>query len=120
MDSIRKKYVRVIDGTRLLLVFNLSILAGALASALKLPWVLSFGVIIITSLVFGAISHRMIVRKMEEKFLLVNTIGFMIFSVLLDIFLIAFLVVNKEYVMLGILFGIYLTVWITRGIRRRK
>lgn len=107
MGNVRKKYVQIVDISRLLLVFSISFLVGVFLSKVGFTWPLCFAVIMIISLILGQLSQKLLERKMGDEFIVSKTLGFMIFSISMNIFLAVYLIINQEYMMLIIAVVMY-------------
>ena len=114
MGNIRKKYVRTIDVSRLLFVFSISFLVGVLLSKMGLAWPFCFGVIMTLSLVLGQISQKIIIERLGGEYLVSKTVGFLLVSIALDLLLIIYLIINRQYSMLFVAAAIYIILLILR------
>ena len=114
MGNIRKKYVRTIDVSRLLFVFSISFLVGVLLSKMCLAWPFCFGVIMTLSLVLGQISQKIIIERLGGEYLVSKTVGFLLVSIALDLLLIIYLIINRQYSMLFVAAAIYIILLILR------
>ena len=117
MGNIRKKYVRTVDMSRLLFIFSISFLIGVLLSKIGLPWPLCFGIIMISSLVLGQIRQKILIGKLGEEYLVSKTVGFLLVSIALDLLLIIYLIINRQYSMLFVAAVIYILLLILRRMR---
>ena len=117
MGNIRKKYVRTIDASRLLFVFSISFLVGVLLSKMGLMWPFCFGVIMILRLALGQISQKILIERLGEEYLVSKTVGFLLVSIALDLLLVIYLIINRQYSMLFVAAAIYIILLILRRMR---
>lgn len=113
------KYATILDISRIVNIINVTLLLSIILLYFRVNKYISITIILIASVILSLISQKWFVERFGDRNLIIKSKIYIMVTVILNIIILTYYVVVKEYILVGIIVIFYIIYrrWIKRKIK---
>lgn len=103
MDNVNKKFIILINLIESINILNIALLIGMFLARLSINRYISLLLILVSCSILAYVSQKILIKKLGASYSLYKSKIFSIFAIILNIFMLAYYAVMKEYIIICII-----------------